>query len=81
MDAVSIPVVRMQRINVRNVCHSLKNMHRDTGLHVTYWDKAEEVLFIYIMIPGSKGLNPHELAHRWVKDLGTRPDMSIKVGL
>ena len=32
------------------------------------------------MMPGSKGLNPHELAHRWVKDLGTRPDMSIKVG-
>ena len=31
-------------------------------------------------MPGSKGLNPHELAHRWVKDLGTRPDMSIKVG-
>ena len=29
------------------------------------------------MIPGSKGLNPHELAHKWVKDLGTRPDMSI----
>ena len=22
------------------------------------------------MIPGSKGLNPYELAHRWVKDLG-----------
>ena len=22
------------------------------------------------MIPGSKGLNPHELAHRWVKDIG-----------
>ena len=20
------------------------------------------------MIPGSKGLNPHELAHRWVND-------------
>ncbi len=33
------------------------------------------------MIPGSKGLSPHELAHKWVKDLGTRPDMSIKVGL
>ena len=32
------------------------------------------------MMPGSKGLNPHELAHRWVKDLGTGPDMSIKVG-
>ena len=32
------------------------------------------------MIPGSKGLNPHELAHKWVKVLGTRPDMSIKVG-
>ena len=33
-----------------------------------------------IMMPGLKDLNPHELAHRWVKDLGTRPDMSIKVG-
>ncbi len=32
------------------------------------------------MMPGSKGLSPHELAHKWVKDLGTRPDMSIKVG-
>ena len=32
------------------------------------------------MMPGSKGLNPHELAHMWVKGLGTRPDMSIKVG-
>ena len=34
----------------------------------------------YILMPGSKGLSPHELAHKWVKDLGTRPDMSIKVG-
>ncbi len=33
-----------------------------------------------MMIPGAKGLNPHELAHRWVKDLGTRPNMRIKVG-
>ena len=33
-----------------------------------------------IMMPGYQGLNPHELAHRWVKDLGTRPNMSIKVG-
>ena len=32
------------------------------------------------MMPGSKGLSPHELAHKWVKDLRTRPDMSIKVG-
>jgi len=32
------------------------------------------------MMPGSKGLKPHELAHRWLKDLKTRPDMSIKVG-
>ena len=32
------------------------------------------------MIPGSKGLSPHELAHRWMKDLRPRPDMSIKVG-
>ena len=31
-------------------------------------------------MPGSKGLSPHELAHRWVKDLRTRPDMSIKDG-
>ena len=29
------------------------------------------------MMPGSKGLSPHELAHKWVKDLLTRPDMSI----
>lgn len=32
------------------------------------------------MMPGSKGLSPHELAHKRVKDLGTRPDMSIKAG-
>ena len=32
------------------------------------------------MMPGAKGLSPHELAHKRVKDLGTRPDMSIKVG-
>ena len=31
-------------------------------------------------MPGSKGLSPHALAHKWVKDLLTRPDMSIKVG-
>ena len=31
----------------------------------------------YIMMPGSKGLSPHELAHRWVKDLRTRPDMRM----
>ena len=30
------------------------------------------------MMPGAKGLKPHELAHKWLKDLGTRPDMSIK---
>ena len=30
------------------------------------------------MMPGSKGLSPHELAHRWVKDLRTRPDMRIE---
>ena len=32
------------------------------------------------VVPGAKGLSPHELAHKWVKDLGTCPDMSIKVG-
>ena len=31
-------------------------------------------------MPGSKGLNPHELAHKWMKDLGIRPNMSLKVG-
>ena len=29
---------------------------------------------------GAKGLKPRVLAHRWVKDLRTHPDMSIKVG-
>ena len=23
-------------------------------------------MYFYIMIPGSKGIKPHELAHRWV---------------
>ena len=32
------------------------------------------------MMPGSKGLSPHERAHRWAKGLGIRPHMSIKVG-
>ena len=31
-------------------------------------------------MPVSKGLSPHEFAHRWMKDLRARPDMSIKVG-
>ena len=31
-------------------------------------------------MPESKDLSPHELAQKWVKDLGTRPDMSIKAG-
>ena len=29
------------------------------------------------MMPGAKGLKPHELAHKWLKDLGTRHDMRI----
>ena len=36
--------------------------------------------YYIMMMPGSKGLSPHELAHGWVKDLRTRPDRSIKVG-
>ena len=32
-------------------------------------------------MPGSKGLNPHELAHKWMKDLGTRPNMSCIWGI
>ena len=31
-------------------------------------------------MPGAKSLNPHELAHKWMKDLGIRPNMSLKVG-
>ena len=31
------------------------------------------------MIPGSKGQRPPVLAQRWLADLGTRPNMSIKV--
>ena len=30
-------------------------------------------------MPGSKGLNPHELAHKWMKDLGIRPDMEQNI--
>ena len=49
----------------------------DTKYSINITKKANDNLN---MMPGSKGLNPHELAHRWMKDLGTRPDMSIKVG-
>ena len=35
---------------------------------------------LYIVILGSKGLNPHELAQMWVNVLETRQNMSIKVG-
>ena len=31
------------------------------------------------MMPGSKGLNSHELAHKWMKDLETRPDMEQNI--
>ena len=30
----------------------------------------QKASILMYMIPGSKGLNPHELAHRWVKDIG-----------
>ena len=33
------------------------------------------------MMPGSKGLNPHELAHKWMKGLGTRPQYEPKSGM
>ncbi|WP_207642140.1 hypothetical protein, partial [[Ruminococcus] torques] len=46
------------------------------------WSLFSKLFHAYqnIEMPGSKGLSPHELAHRWVKDLRTRPAMSIKVG-
>lgn len=28
---------------------------------------------------GSKGLTPHELSHKWMKDLGLRPDMEQNI--
>ena len=31
-------------------------------------------------MPGAKGLNPHEIAHKWMKGIELRPDMSLKVG-
>ena len=37
------------------------------------------VAFQYIMITVSKGLIPPVLAQGWENDLGTRPNMSIKV--
>ena len=40
----------------------------------------EVSLHCYYKILGSKGLSPHELAHKRVKDLRTHPDMSIEVG-
>ena len=40
----------------------------------------DTLLLHYIMMPGAKSLNPHELAHKWMKDLEPRPNMSIKVG-
>lgn len=32
------------------------------------------------MMPGAKGLKTHEFAHKWLKVLGIRLDLSIKVG-
>jgi hypothetical protein len=43
---------------------------------------SHESCVIY-MIPGSKGLNPHELAHRWGRIVGvlsTEQFAGIKVG-
>ena len=43
---------------------------------------SHESCVIY-MIPGSKGLNPHELAHRWGRVVGvlsTEQFAGIKVG-
>lgn len=31
------------------------------------------------MMLGSKGLTPHELSHKWMKDLGLRPDMEQNI--
>ena len=38
-----------------------------------YWTFPRFMLIFLYMMPGSKGLSPHELAHRWVKCLGPRP--------
>ena len=31
------------------------------------------------MMPGLKDLNPHELAHRWMKDLGTLASLKLNI--
>ena len=36
----------------------------------------DTLLLHHIMMPGAKSLNPHELAHKWMKDLEPRPNMS-----
>ena len=40
----------------------------------------QKILNNHNMITVSKGLIPPVLAQGWENDLGTRPDMSIKVG-
>ena len=59
---------------------SIESKYAHCKFLVSLLFKREHMYLSNIMMPGSKGLNPHELAHRWVKDLGGRPDMSIKVG-
>ena len=34
---------------------------------------------LLFMMPGSKGLSPHEFTHKREKDLGTRPDMEQNI--
>ena len=43
-------------------------------------DFLQSISYSIYMIPGSKGLYPLELAHKWVIDLVTRQNRSIEVG-
>ena len=38
------------------------------------------IIRLYYRCQGQKVFHPHELAHKWMKDLGIRPNMSLKVG-
>ena len=40
----------------------------------------DTLLLHYIMMLKGQSLNPHELAHKWMKDLEPRPNIRIKVG-
>ena len=41
----------------------------------------EVSLYCYYKVPWSKCLSAHEIAHKWVKDIGIRPDIEHESGM